>query len=239
MSEDVFVLGNGPSRKNIDPSKLNGTVIGCNACHRDFTPDVICATDAGIISEIIDSGFDGDCYFTHNSWNLLPAESYDGLKYGLDGNEIETYRRFNDKHFVYISGLDKNCSEGENYIIWLREGKEDKIRNIGTEVLGWSTGTSALHIACRDFTCDDYEKVYLLGFDHNNDYYDNIYTDTDHYFSKDSKRENGWKAEYNNWNEQIVKVVEQHPALQFIWVNYQGDDLPQLPNLFSKDEKEI
>lgn len=239
MSEDVFVLGNGPSRKNIDPSKLNGTVIGCNACHRDFTPDVICATDAGIISEIIDSGFDGDCYFTHNSWNLLPAESYDGLKYGLDGNEIETYRRFDDKHFVYISGLDKNCSEGENYIIWLREGKEDKIRNIGTEVLGWSTGTSALHIACRDFTCDDYEKVYLLGFDHNNDYYDNIYTDTDHYFSKDSKRENGWKAEYNNWNEQIVKVVEQHPALQFIWVNYRGDDLPQLPNLFSKDEKEI
>ena len=239
MSEDVFVLGNGPSRKNIDPSKLNGTVIGCNACHRDFTPDVICATDAGIINEIIDSGFDGDCYFTHNSWNLLPAESYDGLKYGLDGNEIETYRRFDDKHFVYISGLDKNCSEGENYIIWLREGKEDKIRNIGTEVLGWSTGTSALHIACRDFTCDDYEKVYLLGFDHNNDYYDNIYTDTDHYFSKDSKRENGWKAEYNNWNEQIVKVVEQYPALQFIWVNYRGDDLPQLPNLFSKDEKEI
>ena len=239
MSEDVFVLGNGPSRANIDPSKLNGTVIGCNACHRDFNPDVICAIDAGVISEIIKSDFNGKCYFTHNSWNLLPAESYDGLKYGLDGNEIETYRRFDDEYFVYISGLDKNCSEGENYIIWLREGKEDKIRNIGTEVLGWSTGTSALHIACRDFTCDDYEKVYLLGFDHNNDYYDNIYTDTDHYFSKDSKRENGWKAEYNNWNEQIVKVVEQHPALQFIWVNYQGDDLPQLPNLFSKDEKEI
>ena len=239
MSENVFVLGNGPSRKNIDPSKLNGTVIGCNACHRDFTPDVICATDAGIINEIIDSGFDGDCYFTHNSWNLLPAESYDGLKYGLDGNEIETYRRFNDKHFVYISGLDKNCSEGENYIIWLREGKEDKIRNIGTEVIGWSTGTSALHIACRDFTCDDYEKVYLLGFDHNNDYYDNIYTDTDHYFSKDSKRENGWKAEYNNWNEQIIKVIEQHPALQFVWVNYRGDNFPKLPNLFSKDDKEL
>ena len=194
MSENVFVLGNGPSRANINPSKLDGTVIGCNACYRDFNPDVICAIDAGIISEITKSDFDGKCYFTHNSWNLLPAESYDGLKYGLDGNEIETYRRFDDKHFVYISGLDKNCSEGENYIIWLREGKEDKIRNIGTEVLGWSTGTSALHIACRDFTCDNYEKVYLLGFDHNNDYYDNIYTDTDHYFGKDSKRENGWKA---------------------------------------------
>ena len=235
MSEDVFVLGNGPSRANIDPSKLNGTVIGCNACHRDFNPDVICAIDAGVISEIIKSDFNGKCYFTHNSWNLLPAESYDGLKYGLDGNEIETYRRFDDEYFVYISGLDKNCSEGENYIIWLRRGKENKIHNIGTEVLGWSTGTSALHIACRDFTCDDYEKVYLLGFDHHVDYYANLYTNTEHYFNRDRNM----RSEYNKWDEQILKVVKDHPALQFIWVNYLGDTFPNLPNLFSKDEKEI
>ena len=235
MSENVFVLGNGPSRANIDPSKLDGTVIGCNACYRDFNPDVICAIDAGIISEITKSDFDGKCYFTHNSWNLLPAESYDGLKYGLDGNEKETYRRFDDEHFVYISGLDKNCSEGENYIIWLRRGKEDKIRNIGSEVIGWSTGTSALHVACRDFTCDDYEKVYLLGFDHHVDYYANLYTNTEHYFNRDRNM----RSEYNKWDEQIIKVVKDHPALQFIWVNYLGDTFPNLPNLFSKDEKEI
>jgi len=46
--DSVFVLGNGPSRKNIDISKLDGTIIGCNACYRDFIPDVICAIDAGI-----------------------------------------------------------------------------------------------------------------------------------------------------------------------------------------------
>ena len=235
MSENVFVLGNGPSRANIDPSKLDGTVIGCNACYRDFNPDVICAIDAGIISEITKSDFDGKCYFTHNSWNLLPAESYDGLKYGLDGNEKETYRRFDDEHFVYISGLDKNCSEGENYIIWLRRGKEDKIRNIGSEVIGWSTGTSALHVACRDFTCDDYEKVYLLGFDHHVDYYANLYTNTEHYFNRDRNM----RSEYDRWGEQILQVVKEHPALQFIWVNYLGDTFPNLPNLFSKDEKEI
>ena len=235
MSENVFVLGNGPSRANINPSKLDGTVIGCNACYRDFNHDVICAIDAGIISEITKSDFDGKCYFTHNSWNLLPAESYDGLKYGLDGNEKETYRRFDDEHFVYISGLDKNCSEGENYIIWLRRGKEDKIRNIGSEVIGWSTGTSALHVACRDFTCDDYEKVYLLGFDHHVDYYANLYTNTEHYFNRDRNM----RSEYDRWGEQILQVVKEHPALQFIWVNYLGDTFPKLPNLFSKDEKEI
>ena len=234
--DSVFVLGNGPSRKNIDPSELQGTVIGCNACYRDFTPDVICATDAGIMSDIIESGYDGQCYFTHNSWNLLPEEAYDSL---ANGTEHTTYRRFDSEYFVYISGLAANCIQTKSYIIWVPKGMENKIKNIGEEVLEWSTGTSALHIACRDFTCNDYEKVYLLGFDHHNNYYDNIYTDTEHYFSKDSKRVDGWKAEYNNWDKQIFKVIEEHPALQFIWVNYRGDDFPKLPNLFSKDEKEL
>jgi len=234
--DSVFVLGNGPSRKNIDVSKLDGTVIGCNACYRDFTPDVICATDAGIMSDIIESGYDGQCYFTHNSWNLLPEEAYDSL---ANGTEHTTYRRFDSEYFVYISGLAANCIQTKSYIIWVPKGMENKIKNIGEEVLGWSTGTSALHIACRDFTCNDYEKVYLLGFDHHNNYYDNIYTDTEHYFSKDSKRVDGWKAEYNNWDKQIFKVIEEHPALQFVWVNYRGDDFPKLPNLFSKDETEI
>ena len=234
--DSVFVLGNGPSRKNIDVSKLDGTVIGCNACYRDFTPDVICATDAGIMSDIIESGYDGQCYFTHNSWNLLPEEAYDSL---ANGTEHTTYRRFDSEYFVYISGLAANCIQTKSYIIWVPKGMENKIKNIGEEVLEWSTGTSALHIACRDFTCNDYEKVYLLGFDHHNNYYDNIYTDTEHYFSKDSKRVDGWKAEYNNWDKQIFKVIEEHPALQFIWVNYRGDDFPKLPNLFSKDETEI
>ena len=241
--DSVFVIGNGPSRKNIDISKLDGTVIGCNACYRDFTPDVICAIDAGIMSDIIDSGYDGQCYFTHNSWNLLPEEAYDPL---ANGTEHTTYRRFDSEYFVYISGTDNKVSKAQSYIIWIPKVMENKIKNIGEEVLGWSTGTSALHIACRDFTCNDYEKVYLLGFDHHNNYYDNIYADTEHYFSKGSKadigswsRVEGWKAEYNNWDKQIFKVIKEHPSLQFIWVNYRGDDFPKLPNLFSKDEEEI
>ena len=235
-NENVFVLGNGPSRKNINPSELDGKIIGCNACYRDFTPDVICATDAGIISDIIDSGYDGQCYFTHDSWNLLPADVYPSV---VNGSEIETIRKAGDNQFVYISGLDSDVKKPQRYIIWVPKEMEHKIKNIGTKVMGWSTGTSALHIACRDFTCNDYEKVYLLGFDHHNNYYDNIYTDTEHYFSKDSKRVNGWKAEYNNWNKQIIKVVEEHPALQFIWINYRGDNFPKLSNLYTNDEKAI
>ena len=135
MNDTVFVLGNGPSRKNIDPKLLPGLVIGCNACYRDFTPDVICATDAGIMSDIIESGYDGQCYFTHNSWNLLPEEAYGSIK---NGTEHETYRRFDSEYFVYISGLAANCIETKSYIIWVPKKMEHKIKNIGIQVLGLS-----------------------------------------------------------------------------------------------------
>ena len=231
--DSVFVLGNGPSRKNIDPSELQGTVIGCNACYRDFTPDVICATDAGIMSDIIESGYDGQCYFTHNSWNLLPEEAYDSL---ANGTEHTTYRRFDSEYFVYISGLDDEVKKTQSYIIWVPKKMEHKIKNLNS-FYGWSTGTSAVYVACRDFTCNDYEKVYLLGFDQVSDNYDNLYADTKHYYSKDSKLR--WLEAHKKWTEELLTVIKEHPALQFIWVNYRGDDFPKLPNLFSKDETDI
>jgi hypothetical protein len=47
------------------------------------------------------------------------------------------------------------------------------------------------------------------------------------------------RDEYYKWTKQIIKVVQEHPALQFIWVNYCGDNFPKLPNLFSRDETQI
>ena len=233
--DSVFVLGNGPSRKNIDISKLDGTVIGCNACYRDFTPDVICATDAGIMSDIIESGYDGQCYFTHNSWNLLPEEAYDSL---ANGTEHTTYRRFDSEYFVYISGLSANCIQTKSYIIWVPKGMENKIKNMNYEYSGegQSTGAAAVYVACRDFTCNDYEKVYLLGFDHKSNKYDNLYANTPHYYNSDH---GSWKSTHEGWTKELLKIMTEFPALQFIWVNYRGDDFPKLPNLFSKDETEI
>ena len=233
--DSVFVLGNGLSRKNIDISKLDGTVIGCNACYRDFTPDVICATDAGIISDIIESGYDGQCYFTHNSWNLLPEEAYDSL---ANGTEHTTYRRFDSEYFVYISGLAANCIQTKSYIIWVPKGMENKIKNMNYEYSGdgQSTGAAAVYVACRDFTCNDYEKVYLLGFDHKSNKYDNLYANTPHYYNSDH---GSWKSTHEGWTKELLKIMTEFPALQFIWVNYRGDDFPKLPNLFSKDEEEL
>lgn len=54
-----FVLGNGLSRKVIRFSQLEGKgkIYGCNALYREFTPDVLVATDRPIATEIQKSGY--------------------------------------------------------------------------------------------------------------------------------------------------------------------------------------
>ena len=242
MNDTVFVLGNGPSRKNIDPNSLPGLVIGCNACYRDFKPDVICAIDAGIICDIIESGFgrnsfylyDGHCYFTHDSWNLLPADAKLSVS---NGSEHETTRKEGDDQFVFISGLDSGVTQSQNYIIWVPKEIKHKIKNIGTKVLGWSTGTSAMYVACREFNP---KKVYILGFDHKNDEYDNLYADTKHYYSSNNKQE--WGTIHSKWADQLFQVFNWFPNIEFYWVNYGGyvfSDGAFQENLHFLDEKEI
>ena len=235
MKKTVYLLGNGKSREKYNvldykAMQNKGIVVGCNAFYRDFTPDYLFAIDAGIIHEILDSGYIGECYFTHNSWNLLPADSYEALKHGLDGNEIETYRRFDDRYFVYISGLDEDCSSEERYILWVRKNMEHRIRNIGVEAVGWSTGTSALYAICRDLAP---KRVELIGFDHKSDDYDNIYAGSAHYFKENSKLHDGfvwndekrgipqgnlsnksWKDVHHSWTEQIEACREKFSHIE-------------------------
>ena len=235
MEKTVYLLGNGKSREKYNvldykAMQNKGIVVGCNAFYRDFTPDYLFAIDAGIIHEILDSGYIGECYFTHNSWNLLPADSYEALKHGLDGNEIETYRRFDDRYFVYISGLDEDCSSEERYILWVRKNMEHRIRNIGVEAVGWSTGTSALYAICRDLAP---KRVELIGFVHKSDDYDNIYAGSAHYFKENSKLHDGfvwndekrgipqgnlsnksWKDVHHSWTEQIEACREKFSHIE-------------------------
>ena len=235
MEKTVYLLGNGKSREKYNvldykAMQNKGIVVGCNAFYRDFTPEYLFAIDAGIIHEILDSGYIGECYFTHNSWNLLPADSYEALKHGLDGNEIETYRRFDDRYFVYISGLDEDCSSEERYILWVRKNMEHRIRNIGVEAVGWSTGTSALYAICRDLAP---KRVELIGFDHKSDDYDNIYAGSAHYFKENSKLHDGfvwndekrgvpqgnlsnksWKDVHHSWTEQIEACREKFSHIE-------------------------
>lgn len=55
----AFVLGNGISRKGISGFwlKQHGKVYGCNALYREFTPDVLVATDTPIAKHIQSIGY--------------------------------------------------------------------------------------------------------------------------------------------------------------------------------------
>ena len=50
----AFVIGNGISRRGLDLTQLQpyGKIYGCNALYREFTPDVLVATDKPIATII-------------------------------------------------------------------------------------------------------------------------------------------------------------------------------------------
>ena len=55
----AFVLGNGTSRKIINPVDLRpyGKIYGCNALFRTFAPDYLVAVDTKMVIEIQQAGY--------------------------------------------------------------------------------------------------------------------------------------------------------------------------------------
>ena len=54
MTDPVFIVGNGNSRQNFNLEKLKGkgTIIGCNALYRDFSPDILSLVNYRMIKEV-------------------------------------------------------------------------------------------------------------------------------------------------------------------------------------------
>lgn len=54
LTDPVFLIGNGKSRENFNLERLRnkGTIIGCNALYRDFSPDILIAIDAKMLREL-------------------------------------------------------------------------------------------------------------------------------------------------------------------------------------------
>ena len=60
------------------------------------------------------------------------------------------------------------------------------------------------------------KKIYLLGFDHDNDKYDNLYANTPQYFKSDRR---GWKSTHKGWTNELLKVIRDFPEIEFFWIN--------------------
>jgi len=86
----ITVLGNGESRRHIDISKFTGTIIGCNAVHRDIVIDHLVCCDRRMVEEAVKNPCIKDTLiYTRKDWldyfysknqnvKLLPDLPYQG-----------------------------------------------------------------------------------------------------------------------------------------------------------------
>ena len=107
MTKVSFVLGNGVSRKDINPAdlKAKGSVYGCNAIYREFMPDVLVATDKLIAGRIQEDGVDKQVKF----WTRRPLP-------GSSAHKIERRYFGNSSGPVAIS---RACIDGATHIFLL------------------------------------------------------------------------------------------------------------------------
>lgn len=94
LTDPVFLIGNGASRKDFDLERLRpiGTIIGCNAIYRDFNPDILIAIDSKMLNEINAAKYgqkEGENAFVitpHNrSVNVANSTRYKTSKFNTSG----------------------------------------------------------------------------------------------------------------------------------------------------------
>lgn len=111
----AFVLGNGVSRRGLDLDFIQsrGAVYGCNALYRDFTPDVLVATDRGIAQEIENTGYARQHrFFTRRPAVNSGAEIIPRPWYGYSSGPVALALAAQDGHSpIYLIGFDLGHNE--------------------------------------------------------------------------------------------------------------------------------
>jgi hypothetical protein len=106
----AFVIGNGVSRQAVTLELLRplGKIYGCNALYRDFSPDVLVATDRPISTEIQNSGYP----IKNKFYTRKPIDGQGALRvpheyYGYSSGPIATGIAAIDHHLtIYMIGFD-------------------------------------------------------------------------------------------------------------------------------------
>ena len=115
----AFVLGNGVSRKGIDLHQLrkHGPIYGCNALYREFTPDVLVATDRPIATAIQESGYAKiNQFYTRRPIQGLEAKPVPKPYFGFSSGPIATAIAAQDGHQkVYLLGFDMGPAPGNRF----------------------------------------------------------------------------------------------------------------------------
>jgi len=110
----AFVLGNGISRRDISLTNLqqHGKIYGCNALYREYTPDVLVATDKPIATAIQESGYSAiNRFHTRRPIAGLGAKEVPKPYFGYSSGPIATgLAALDQNQLIYLLGFDMGPS---------------------------------------------------------------------------------------------------------------------------------
>jgi len=121
----AFLIGNGQSRAPIDLLKLreHGKIVGCNGLYRDFTPDILCAVDHGIMHEIYHSGYCDNNETWLRNWTKLPKNVFEATVYGMPPELRKEVEKYYDK-------LEQNERKDRNTFVFHGSALSGKVNII-------------------------------------------------------------------------------------------------------------
>lgn len=150
-SKTSFVLGNGTSRRSVNPNELrqHGKIYACNAIYREFVPDYLVAVDPKMIYEIKDSkyqlehevwtnynkryeGFEGFNYFQPSKgWSSGPTALWLASQHqpeeiyilGFDYLGLNDGKKFNNV-YADTKNYKKSSENATFYGNWLRQTEQ-------------------------------------------------------------------------------------------------------------------
>ena len=255
MTENLFVLGNGESRKDIDVEllKTKGKVWGCNALYREHRVDGLIAVDPMLQHEIYRSGYVDENKVYFRDWSDMPGDAVEPLTQatmsGMKNPKVSEWKANPEgiyQTFVIhgSSTVDKKNRTSDRwkgdgfdsvYVTWtygladqnitlLKDIMNDyyalggwEADNAGPEDPGWSSGASAMYIACK---VEKPKKCYLIGMDmySTTDFINNLYKGTYGYLSSDES-----SITPQNWVIQMGRVMVRYQNIEFIKVNPEGN----------------
>lgn len=160
----AFVLGNGVSRQGIDLNQLrqHGKIYGCNALYREFTPDILVATDRPIATAIQQSGYAlQHQFYTRRPLDNFGAKKVTGTYFGYSSGPIAVaLAAEHGASKIYMLGFDMG-PVGNNQFNNVYAGTEFYKRVDAPPTFTGNWIKQLLHIA-KDFSATKFVRVHGL-----------------------------------------------------------------------------
>ena len=210
----TIIYGNGRSRLKWDlKQNLHNDVItwGCNRIYNDTVVDTLVAMDYWVQHDIVESGYahKNKCWF--GDWEVLPIEydvQYLKEQYSAQGCDRFIENDNTNKTGKVVSGR-LSLPHQALYITWLDGTENIEYVDFPRE---WSSGTTAIHLACRHGA----SEIYLMGFDLSENPLNNVYE----VFQDGQKMKSDPHrfCHRSDWANEMKTVRREFPNIKFIWI---------------------